>query len=94
MTSSGQVTMPEATPAEAPHRALTGPSGRTDTLTASAAIGPLQLGRSVVEVMSGAEAGAAARLGAYRSETIVGDGGSGLCSDMGGAAVTDMLEAS
>ena len=98
MTSSGQVTMPEATPAEAPHRALTGPSGRTDTLTASAAIGPLQLGRSVVEVMSGAGAagagaGAAARLGAYRSETIVGDGGSGLCSDMGEAAVTDMLEA-
>jgi len=82
MTSSGQVTMPEATPAEAPHRALMGPSGRTDTLTASAAIGPLQLGRSVVEVMSGAGAGAgagaAARLGAYRSETIVGDGGSGL----------------
>src|SRR5690349_1377736 len=63
MTSSGQVTMPEATPAEAPHRALTGPSGRADTLTASAANGPLQWGRSAVEVMSGAGAGAGAEAG-------------------------------
>jgi hypothetical protein len=89
ITSSGQVTIPEATPAEAPHSALIGPSGSFDTLTARAAKGLLQLLRSVVEVMS-REPGAAT-FGAYRSETIVGDGGSGLCSDIGGA-VTDWLD--
>lgn len=89
MTSSGQVTIPEATPAEAPHSALTGPSGSLEILTARALKGWLQARRSVVEAMS-REAGAAA-FGAYRS-AIVGDGGSGLCSDIEGAAVTAKLE--
>jgi hypothetical protein len=90
MTSSGQVTMPEATPAEAPHRALTGPSGSLATLIARLESGELQLlcssGRVIFRAafLTGAGAGA----GASWSGAIVGDGGSGLCVDMVWAAIS------
>jgi hypothetical protein len=91
MTSSGQVTMPEATPAEAPHSALTDPSGSLATLTASFVMGELQAlwfwGFDISrDCMVTAE-------GAYRSGTLVGDGGSdSWCVDIGGTVEGQMSE--
>ena len=82
--------MPEATPAEAPHSALTEPSGRFATLTARFAMGALQALCLVGIDMSRGWTGRAD--GAYRSGTFVGDGGSGSCVDMGGTACADSLE--
>lgn len=84
MTSSGQVTMPDATPAEAPHSALTGPSGSVATFLARAAIGELQLLVWVVGAMSRSCVFTGA--GAYWSGAVVGDGGSGSLEDMVRAA--------
>lgn len=83
ITSSGHVTIPDATPAEAPQRAFTGPSGSLATRTARAARGELQLlGLSGDVMFRGAiRADEGASL-----ETTVGDGGSGSCVDMVRAA--------
>jgi hypothetical protein len=78
MTSSGQVTMPEATPAEAPHSALTDPSGSLATLTASFVMGELQVLWSWGFDIS--RGGTVTAEGAYRSGVLVGDGGSESCS--------------
>jgi hypothetical protein len=89
ITSSGHVTMPEATPAEAPHSALTGPSGRLATLTARLPRGELQLAGLCGAAMSrGAVLGDAGA----SSGTRVGDGGSGSCADMVWAARAWRLE--
>lgn len=82
--------MPEATPAEAPHSALTGPSGRLATLIASLLRGELQLPFGAGVVIS--RGWTATADGAYRSGTVVGDGGSGSVADMWGTASVDVLE--
>jgi hypothetical protein len=86
ITSSGQVTMPEATPADAPQRALTGPSGSLATLTARLESGELRLLCSAEVVMF--RAAFLTGAGASWSGAIVGDGGSGLAVDMVWAAIS------
>lgn len=90
ITSSGHVTMPEATPADAPHRALTELSGSLETLTARAATGELQVRCWFGVVMSRCSTVTAE--GAYRSGTLGGDGGAGSCVDIRGTAIADLLE--
>ena len=89
MTSSGHVTMPEATPAEAPHSALTELSGSLETLTARAVTGELHVLCVFEDDISRGSTVAAD--GAYRSGTLVGDGGSESVVDIRGTAVVDLL---
>jgi hypothetical protein len=89
MTSSGHVTIPEATPAEAPHRALTELSGSLETLTARAATGELQaVCLFGVDISRGS---AVTAEGAYRSGALVGDGGAASCVDIRGTAIVGWL---
>jgi hypothetical protein len=90
ITSSGHVTIPEATPAEAPHSALTELSGSLETLTARAAMGELQvLCLFGVDISRGWTVTAD---GAYRSGTLVGDGGSESVVDIRGTTFVESLE--
>jgi hypothetical protein len=78
MTSRGQVTIPEAMPAEAPQTALTLELGMLATTDAM-----LEKSKFL-----GREGGGASRedrvaaVGAYRCVVVVGDGGSGASVDM------------
>lgn len=82
MTSSGQVTTPEAMPAAAPQAALTVELGRAAHLRARLEYGELQFASCI----GGSRLGEIAELGAYRSLALSGDGGgAGSSADIAGA---------